>query len=73
MTYHLRFFREVEEDVVSSYAWYEEKADGLGEEFLSLFYASAAAFYGILCFPRKSTVNSGDISFSDFHSLFTLL
>jgi toxin ParE1/3/4 len=43
MTYNLRFFSEVEEDVVSSYAWYEEKSDGLGEDFLRMFYASTAA------------------------------
>ena len=38
----LRFLPEVEEDVISSYAWYESKAPGLGEEFLRMFYASAA-------------------------------
>ena len=43
MTYDLRFFPEVEEDVVSNYAWYEEKAEGLGNEFLRVFYASTAA------------------------------
>jgi len=39
MTYTLFFLPEVEEDVFSGYLWYEEKAAGLGEEFLRLFYA----------------------------------
>ena len=39
MIYHLTFIPEVEEDAVASYTWYEEKAKGLGEEFLRLFYA----------------------------------
>ena len=39
MTYDLRFLPEVEEDVISGYAWYEEKAPGLGDEFLRTFYA----------------------------------
>jgi len=39
MTYDLRFLPEVEEDVIAGYVWYEEKASGLGEEFLRLFYA----------------------------------
>ena len=41
MTYELRFLPEVEEDVFAGYLWYEEKARGLGEEFLRMFYASA--------------------------------
>lgn len=41
MTYDLCFLREVEEDVIAGYSWYEEKARGLGEEFLRMFYASA--------------------------------
>ena len=41
MTYELRFLPEVEEDVFAGYFWYEEKARGLGEEFLRMFYASA--------------------------------
>jgi hypothetical protein len=39
MTYVLRFLPEVEDDVVASYAWYEDKALGLGDEFLRMFYA----------------------------------
>lgn len=38
MIYKLRFFPEVEEDVISGYVWYESKARGLGEEFLRIFY-----------------------------------
>ena len=41
MTFDLRFLPEVEEDVISGYSWYEDKARGLGEEFLRIFYASA--------------------------------
>ena len=41
MTYTLQFLPEVEEDVVSGYVWYEEKAPGLGAELLRVFYASA--------------------------------
>ncbi len=41
MTYSLSFLPEVEEDAVNSYSWYEEKAIGLGEEFLRMFYALA--------------------------------
>jgi len=41
MTFTIRFLPEVEEDVIACYAWYEEKAPGLGEEFLRMFYACA--------------------------------
>ncbi len=41
MTYTLRFLPEVEEDAIAGYAWYEDKAPGLGEEFLRMFYARA--------------------------------
>lgn len=41
MTYDLRFLPEVEEDVIAGYSWYEDKAIGLGEEFLRMFYACA--------------------------------
>jgi len=41
MSYHLRFLQEVEEDAIAGYRWYEEKAKGLGEEFLRVFYAGA--------------------------------
>ncbi len=42
MTYGLRFLPEVEEDVIGGYVWYEAKSQGLGEEFLRIFYASAS-------------------------------
>lgn len=41
MTYTLHFLPIVEEDVINGYFWYEEKAKGLGEEFLRLFYANS--------------------------------
>ena len=41
MTYVLRFLPDVEEDALAGYRWYEEKAQGLGEEFLRMFYAYA--------------------------------
>ena len=37
----LRFLPEVADDALAAYAWYEEKAPGLGEEFLRVFYACA--------------------------------
>ena len=41
MTYDLRFLPEVEEDAIAAYSWYEEKAGGLGEDFLRMFYTCA--------------------------------
>jgi hypothetical protein len=41
MTCLLRFLSEVEEDVIGGYVWYEAKSQGLGEEFLRVFYARA--------------------------------
>ncbi len=41
MIYKLRFIPEIEDDVIDGYSWYENKAKGLGEEFLRLFYACA--------------------------------
>jgi hypothetical protein len=42
VTYTLRFLPAVEEDVVAGYAWYEEKALGVSEEFLRVFYTCAS-------------------------------
>ena len=39
MIYSLRLLPELEEDVISGFSWYEQKAPGLGEDFLRLFYA----------------------------------
>ena len=41
MSYSLSFRPEVEDDATNGYVWYEDKAKGLGEEFLRVFYASA--------------------------------
>lgn len=41
MMYKLRFVPEIEEDITSGYTWYETKSQGLGEEFLRMFYAYA--------------------------------
>lgn len=41
MMYSLHFLPEVEEDVMSGYAWYEAKLTGLGGDFNRIFYASA--------------------------------
>ncbi len=38
MIYPISFLPEVEVDAINAYRWYEEKAVGLGEEFLRLFY-----------------------------------
>lgn len=40
MKYDLRFQPEVEADVKSGRAWYEGKSQGLGDEFLRIFYSS---------------------------------
>jgi plasmid stabilization system protein ParE len=37
----LRFLPEVVADAIAAYSWYEQKAQGLGEEFLRSFYACA--------------------------------
>ena len=58
MNYTLRFVPQVEEDVLAGYGWYEEKVDGLGEEFLRMFYACV---YGI---PRNPLLYSK--VYSDF-------
>lgn len=42
MNYILRFLPELEEDVMAAHDWYEDKAAGLGAEFLRSFYAHAA-------------------------------
>lgn len=39
MNFRLRFAPEIEGDVLDGYSWYESKADGLGEDFLRIFYA----------------------------------
>jgi len=41
MTYDLHFLPEVEDDAIAGYSCYEEKAFGLGDEFLRMFYACA--------------------------------
>jgi hypothetical protein len=41
MTYVLRFVPEVEDDAMAACSWHEEKAQGLGDEFLRTFYACA--------------------------------
>lgn len=49
----LRFLPEVEEDVMAGYVWYEDKALGLGEEFLRMFYAQARGIpNNPLMFPK---------------------
>ena len=36
------FRKEVEDDILVAYHWYEEKSVGLGEEFLRMFYTSVS-------------------------------
>lgn len=38
MSYSLRFAPELEEDLYSGYVWYQDKSEGLGAEFLDVFY-----------------------------------
>ena len=42
MTYIMRFLPEVEEDIIGGYVWYEAKSQGLGEDFLRMFYAGVS-------------------------------
>ena len=55
MIHNLRFLPEVEDDVIAGYSWYEEKAKGLGEEFIRAFYAHAGEIprhpllYQVIC------------------------
>ena len=44
MSYAVRFLPEVEADALNGRLWYEEKAVGLGEEFLRVFYACSSDF-----------------------------
>ncbi|AEB10225.1 hypothetical protein Desac_2404 [Desulfobacca acetoxidans DSM 11109] len=39
MTKAVRFLPEVENDILTGYAWYDGKSPGLGEEFLRMFWA----------------------------------
>jgi plasmid stabilization system protein ParE len=39
MTFTVQVRPDVEEDALAGYAWYEAKAEGLGEEFLAALYA----------------------------------
>jgi hypothetical protein len=39
MNYVLFFLPQVESDTIAGYRWYEDKASGLGEDFLRIFYA----------------------------------
>jgi plasmid stabilization system protein ParE len=41
MMHKLRFLPDVEEDAFASYAWYETKSAGLGEDLLRMFYSKA--------------------------------
>ena len=59
MTYDLSFLPEVEEDVISAYSWYEEKARGLGEEFLRMFMPQQMNSPETHCFTKRCMVISG--------------
>lgn len=52
MTIRLRFLPEVEEDVMAGYFWYEEKAAGLGEEFMRVFYTAVGEIHTL---PHRFT------------------
>jgi plasmid stabilization system protein ParE len=40
--YSIHFSPAVEDDVLSAFTWYADKAPGLGEEFLRVFYAKTS-------------------------------
>lgn len=53
MTYNIRFIPEVEEDVIAGYEWYEDKAPGLGDDFVRMFYACAGEIpWNPLLYPK---------------------
>ncbi len=53
MSYTLRFLPDVEGDLIPAHDWYEDKAVGLGAEFLRGFYAHAAVLQRTpLIFPK---------------------
>jgi hypothetical protein len=53
VSYTLRFLPEVAADLIPAQAWYEDKATGLGAEFLRCFYAHAAVLQRTaLTFPK---------------------
>ena len=43
MSFHSRFRPELVDDAAEAFHWYEEKADGLGQELLRSYYAAVAA------------------------------
>jgi hypothetical protein len=42
MKFKILFRKEVEDDIITAFHWYEEKAIGLGEEYLRMFYTCTA-------------------------------
>jgi len=58
MTYTLRFLPEVEDDVIAGYAWYEEKAPALGEEFLRILDKEIVVFGFFHCARDPRTIRA---------------
>jgi plasmid stabilization system protein ParE len=60
--YRVRLRPELLDDVSEAYAWYEERANGLGDEFLRAFYAAIARIQRNPTLFRKA--------YSEFRRLF---
>jgi len=50
MTFALSFLPEVANDAIAGYDWYEDRSNGLGDDFLRLFYANVNEI------PRKPLI-----------------
>ncbi len=46
----ISFLPEIENDILAPYQWYDSKSNGLGEEFLRVFYSEIAE---ISRFPKR--------------------
>jgi hypothetical protein len=57
--------------VADAYAWYEEKAQGLGDEFCAHFMPGRMRFCEIHCFLPGSTKTSGGVCFGGSPMPFT--
>jgi len=66
MKYDLRFLPEVEEDAIAGYSWYEEKAYGLGEEFLRCSMPAPVNLLEMPSFIKRCMVTSAGVFSDDF-------
>ncbi len=72
MTFTVQVRPDVEEDALAGYAWYEAKAEGLGEEFLAALYAGIQNIQSNPRCTETSTVRSVVLYCVDFRTRFIL-